>query len=92
MGTDDLVPIPKEAERKLMKLLGIHILSSREYNALLTTRCKEEVVVRLQVDQYNKLSGMLPKIAATDNPIEAGYHLGIQKVLEVLRTGWTIGI
>lgn len=75
-----------------MKLLGIHILSSREYNTLLSTKDKEVEVVRLQVDQYNKLASVLPKIAATANPIEAGYHLGIQKVLEVLRTGWTIGM
>lgn len=46
---------------------------------------------RLSPDSLRALKAKLPKIGCPSTELEAGYLLGINKVLDVLREGWTIG-
>ena len=48
-------------------------------------------VVRLRQDVYLSLESKLPKPVVTDNtsPLQAGYQLGVQAVLKLLREGFT---
>lgn len=48
--------------------------------------------VRLDEDELARLRGRLPRpvVTADTTAHQAGYQLGIQHVLELLRDGWTI--
>jgi hypothetical protein len=52
---------------------------------------KIEYVVRLRPDVYASLEKQLPRPVVTDNtsPLQAGYQLGVQAVLKLLREGFT---
>lgn len=73
----------------------MRILSEAQYKELLCKKeevvTKEVTVVRFSLEQYKHLEKMLPKPTATAHDIEAGYLLGIQKVLGLLREGFVIG-
>lgn len=48
--------------------------------------------VRLDPEELDALRRRLPRPAVTADttPLQAGYQLGVQQVLELLRDGWTI--
>lgn len=50
-------------------------------------------VQRLTADAYKQLVAQVPGIAVTNetSPMQAGYQLGVQRVLELLRKGFVIG-
>jgi hypothetical protein len=50
-------------------------------------------VVRLEADQYKALVAKLPQIAVNNDtsPMQAGFQLGVQHVLKMLREGFTTG-
>ena len=52
---------------------------------------KIETVVRLSPAIYSSLEKQLPKPVVTDNTsaLQAGYQLGVQAVLKLLREGFT---
>ena len=54
---------------------------------------KPTELVRLHYREYEKLEQMMPKpiISDKDTELKAGYLLGIQHVLKVLRDGWKTG-
>lgn len=52
-----------------------------------------ESKIRLSKDELQALQRKLPRPAVTDQTtdLQAGYLLGIQHVIEVLRDGWVVG-
>lgn len=53
---------------------------------------KIERKVRLDQQELDELRRRLPRPAVTADttPLQAGYQLGVQQVLELLRDGWVI--
>jgi len=53
---------------------------------------KPERKVRLDAEELDALRRKLPRPAVTADttPLQAGYQLGVQQVLELLRDGWVI--
>lgn len=53
---------------------------------------KIERKVRLDPEELDALRRKLPRPAVTadTSPLQAGYQLGVQQVLELLRDGWVI--
>ena len=53
---------------------------------------KIERKVRLDLEELDALRRRLPRPAVTvdTTPLQAGYQLGVQQVLELLRDGWVI--
>lgn len=47
---------------------------------------------RLTVDQYKAFEKSLPGLGEPRTDLQAGYLLGIQHALKVLRDGWVIGV
>jgi len=56
------------------------------------TKQKELVVVRLRPDMYSDLERKCKTLAINENttPLQAGYALGVESVLKLLRVGYTI--
>lgn len=54
---------------------------------------KTESRIRLHPDELEALARKLPRpvVTADTTAHQAGYQLGVQHVLELLRNGWTIG-
>lgn len=51
-----------------------------------------QVVHRLSVEAYRELEKELNPIVAPTSAELAAYQLGMQKVLQVVRTGFTVGL
>jgi len=53
----------------------------------------EQILIRLDPAQYRRLEQQLPPPAVTNttSDLMAGYQLGVQAVLKILREGYTIG-
>jgi len=49
--------------------------------------------IRLHPDELDRLARRLPRpvVSAETTDLQAGYQLGVQYVLELLREGWVIG-
>jgi hypothetical protein len=49
-----------------------------------------KLVIRLSAEVYADIEKKVPKIAVTNDtsPMQAGYQLGVQAVLELLRKGY----
>ncbi|CDK30099.1 hypothetical protein AMP1_28 [Burkholderia phage AMP1] len=54
---------------------------------------QEQVVIRLDPEQYRTLERQVPPPVVTTQTTEllAGYQLGVQSVLKLLREGFTVG-
>jgi hypothetical protein len=54
---------------------------------------KELVVVRLDQSMYRELEQKLtpPVVTSQTTDLQAGYQLGVQSVLKMLREGYTLG-
>lgn len=61
---------------------------------LTRTETKIEIVEhhRLTVDQYKLFEKSLPGLGEPRTDLQAGYLLGIQHALKVLRDGWVVGV
>lgn len=54
---------------------------------------KKQEVHRLTKESYEQLEKQVSHVGinSSTTPTEAAYKLGVQSVLQVLRTGWVIG-
>lgn len=58
----------------------------------MTTNTKTLTVVRLQPDMYNDLERKCKTLTVNESttPLQAGFALGVESVLKLLRTGYVM--
>lgn len=77
-------------------MFGFKLIKQSEYDSLLIQNSIVNTVTvnitRLEPDVYNELEKKVSNIlvSSTTTELEAGYKLGIQHVLKVLRDGYAI--
>ncbi len=79
-------------------MFGFKLIKQSEYDSLISkdsntvSNTVTTVITRLEPDVYNELEKKVSNIlvSSTTTELEAGYKLGIQHVLKVLRDGYAI--